>query len=352
MPPRQRLPSEWIDSGAININDNAHNTLKTMKYKTLFIILVSLFVSHLYAQGNPANSDKPIEKQTRLYAVKGTDSLYFDHYISPIEGSRPCLMFAFGGGFMAGKRDSAHYISFFEQMARLGYDVISIDYRLGLKGLGQDGNTPSIRELIGRLKSSINMVVEDIFSATRHILDNANEWQIDPRQIALSGSSAGAISALHAAFAISTNQPSSLTLPDGFNYSGIISMAGALFTTSGTPKWGDEPAPILMFHGNSDMQVPYEKATMLGVGFYGSKYISKQLDERGWSYWFYDIEYDTHRVANSPMKENINEIATFLEEFALKERPLQMHTTLSNGDLEVRPTKFKLKDYINANFGE
>ena len=50
-----------------------------------------------------------INRETHLYAVKGADSLYLDHYIAPVEGKRPCMMFVFGGGFAAGTRNNKMY---------------------------------------------------------------------------------------------------------------------------------------------------------------------------------------------------------------------------------------------------
>ena len=77
-----------------------------------------------------------INKQTHLYAVKGADSLYLDHYIAPVEGKRPCMMFVFGGGFVGGQRDNKLYAQYFEFLTKQGFDVVSIDYRLGLRNVG------------------------------------------------------------------------------------------------------------------------------------------------------------------------------------------------------------------------
>jgi len=49
-----------------------------------------------------------VDKTTWLYAVKGTDSLYMDRYVAEAsrETNAPCLIFAFGGGFVGGERDN------------------------------------------------------------------------------------------------------------------------------------------------------------------------------------------------------------------------------------------------------
>ena len=56
------------------------------------------------------------QKQTYLYAVKGADSLYLDHYVSSKEAMRPCMIFVFGGGFVRGERDNKGYLPYFEYL--------------------------------------------------------------------------------------------------------------------------------------------------------------------------------------------------------------------------------------------
>lgn len=293
-----------------------------------------------------------LNKKSYLFAVKGTDSLYLDHYVSPVSGERPCMMFVFGGGFVRGTRDHEGYLPYFKFLNDNGFDVVSIDYRLGLKPLTTMKEMPSVRETIGLLNNAVNIAVEDLFSATLFVLENAERWQINPKQIVTSGSSAGAITVLQAENAICNRTPSAAVLSQGFNYAGVISYAGAIFSVNGKPEWKSKPAPIMVFHGSSDKQVPYDKATMLGVGFFGSKYLAKEFNEKGWPHWFYDIEYQTHDISYLPMYQNQNEILTFLNDFVLKKRPLTITTSVRDGDEPKRETKFKVMDYIDANYGK
>ena len=198
----------------------------------------------------------------------------------------------------------------------------------------------------------INIAVEDLFSATLYVIDNAERWQIDTDNIVTSGSSAGAITVLQAEQNICNRTARAAVLPAGFNYAGVISFAGAIFSTNGNPEWNNQPAPIMMFHGSADRQVPYEKATMLRVGFYGSKFLSDEFTKQGWPHWFYSINYDSHNVAGTPMFDNLNEIATFLKEFALARRSLTIKTDETDGELPKCKTKFKIMDYIEANYGK
>ena len=62
-------------------------------------LLLSLFVMCV----SSAMAKLP-ERKTYLYAVKGADSLYLDHYSANVEGYRPCVIYIFGGGFVNGVR--------------------------------------------------------------------------------------------------------------------------------------------------------------------------------------------------------------------------------------------------------
>ena len=315
--------------------------------KILFILTV------IFVATSSAMAQLP-KKKTHLFAVKGADSLYLDHYAANVEGERPCVVYIFGGGFVNGQRYADWYDTYFEMLLKEGYDVVSIDYRRGLRPFMTKAEPApsSAREFVVLLNKAINMAVEDLFSATAYIVENAKEWNINPQQIVTSGSSAGAITALQAENAICNHTQLTSILPKGFRYAGVMAFAGAIFSIDGKPKWGEKPSPIIMFHGTSDRQVPYDKVTMFGIGFYGPKFISEQLNKNKWAHWFYDMEYQGHNIAGEPMFVNHNEIKTFIKEYALKGRPLIMHTTVKDGNLKVEPTKFKLKDYIEANFGK
>ena len=68
-----------------------------------------------------------------MYAEKSGEKLYLDHYAAPREGLRPCVMFLFGGAFARGDRAHEDYAPYFDMLTSAGYDVVSIDYRLGMK---------------------------------------------------------------------------------------------------------------------------------------------------------------------------------------------------------------------------
>lgn len=320
-------------------------------YKS-FIMLLSMLVL-AEAAGAADTADAAPEKRTYLYAVKDADSLYLDHYVSPVaEGRRPCMIFVFGGGFVGGTRDNAEYLPYFDFLTRKGYDVVSIDYRMGLKPLRGVDRKISTREMVGLFNNAVSIAVEDLFSATLFVLDNAEEWMIDTDMIVTCGSSAGAITVLQAENAVCNRTVASAVLPKGFNYAGVISFAGAIFSVDGAPKWENAPAPVMFFHGNADNQVPFEKASLLGVGFYGSKFIFDQFEKRDWPCWFYTLDYQDHAMAVTPMDANRNEIMTFLDDFVRDGRRMTIETEVRSDEFPPRNTKFKVMDYVKANYSE
>ncbi|NBJ08565.1 alpha/beta hydrolase [Alistipes sp. Z76] len=329
-----------------------HNETNIRHMYKSFIMLLSMLVL-AEAAGAADTADAAPEKRTYLYAVKDADSLYLDHYVSPVaEGRRPCMIFVFGGGFVGGTRDNAEYLPYFDFLTRKGYDVVSIDYRLGLKPLRGVDRKISTREMVGLFNNAVSIAVEDLFSATLFVLDNAEEWMIDTDMIVTCGSSAGAITVLQAENAVCNRTVASAVLPKGFNYAGVISFAGAIFSVDGAPKWENAPAPVMFFHGNADNQVPFEKASLLGVGFYGSKFIFDQFEKRDWPCWFYTLDYQDHAMAVTPMDANRNEIMTFLDDFVRDGRRMTIETEVRSDEFPPRNTKFKVMDYVKANYSE
>ena len=68
--------------------------------KAIYLLLVSMLFVTACTEQAPR-----IAKYTDLYAVKGTDSLFLDRYTAVSveqDDARPCLVFVFGGGFIAG----------------------------------------------------------------------------------------------------------------------------------------------------------------------------------------------------------------------------------------------------------
>lgn len=311
--------------------------------KKLFLAIVVLMHSCFMLSAQEVVCD------TFHYATHNGEELYLDRYMLDAEADapRPCMIFAFGGGFVKGVRNHEYYSIFFDRLAREGIVVVSIDYRLGLRNLNADGGMVA---MIGIFDNAVNMAVEDLYCATNFVIANSEEWAVDTTKIMLSGSSAGAITAVQAEWMRCNGAWRAKVLPEGFRYAGVVSCAGAIFSTDGKPKFASQPAPMLLFHGTSDRNVPYDHASMFGVGFYGSAYIVKQLEKLDSPYWFYSAEYMDHRMAGIPFIYECDIIMQFIRDFVIRGEALQIHTDLVflNGDKQ--PTRFKVMDYIKANY--
>lgn len=312
--------------------------------------ILTLFFATLICSNLLANND--IQKQTYIYSIKGTDTMRLDKYSLPsISETKPCIIFMFGGGFSSGKRDGKSYLKYFKSLAEKGYTVISIDYRLGMKGIKNNANNSGIDPMrfAAALNNSISMAVEDLFDATAYVVDHAKEWNIDSDMIIANGSSAGAVSVLQGEYAICNKAEAAKKLPKGFNYAGIISFAGAIFSKDGDLVWEILPAPMQMFHGDADRNVPYDKIEFSKYGLYGSKHISEQLDAANSTYYFYDIINAAHEISETPMTNNLEEIDSFINKFVIEKRPLKIHSEVEQiGKAEMKKD-FDMTDYIKAN---
>lgn len=293
---------------------------------------------------------KPPVKQTYIYSIKGKDTLRLDKYEGQINigEPKPCMIFLFGGGFYTGQRDGDYYIPYFEFLTQNGFTVISIDYRLGFATLTDDGKT-GLRGFVKLLKNTIDMAVEDLFDATNFVLARAEEWNLNKAEIVASGSSAGAITVLQGAYEISTASRIAAVLPPGFNYAGIISFAGAIFSNKGNLKWGNNTAPIQLFHGDADRNVPYNKIKFCKLGFFGSKNIAKRLDKYNLPYYFYTARYTDHKLAATPMYDNREEILIFLNQYVFGQKARQTNVSVFPLDQPAVKTNFSIFDYIRAN---
>lgn len=311
--------------------------------KKLFLAIVVLMQSCFMLSAQEVVCD------TFHYATHNGEKLYLDRYMLDAEADapRPCMIFAFGGGFVKGVRNHEYYSIYFERLAREGIVVVSIDYRLGLKNLDADGGMVA---MIGAFDNAVNMAVEDMYCATNFVIANSQEWAVDTTKIMLSGSSAGAIAAVQAEWMRANGAWRAQVLPKDFRYAAVVSCAGAIFSIKGKPKFDATPAPMLLFHGTSDKNVPYDHASMFGVGFYGSAYIAKLLDKLDSPYWFYSAEYVDHKMAGLPFIYDCDVIMQFIRDFVIRGERLQIRTDVIDLNGDKQPTRFKVMDYIRANY--
>lgn len=183
----------------------------------------------------------------------------------------PLLLLIHGGAFYNGDKKAVGYPEMGEYFAERGYVVASINYRLGFKPLADDVDRAGYR------------AVQDAYAAVCYLLNNAEEFGIDPENVFAAGTSAGAITALNLAFMRNSERPESskahgvralklfevLDLGNdlgpieavsggqerSFNVKAVVNMWGAVHTLemlNNSPE-----TSILSFHGDADHIVPY-----------------------------------------------------------------------------------------------
>ena len=269
-----------------------------MKIRTLIAVALGLISSALtiHAKETPISPDG-----TYLYVERDTCDLYLDVY-NPAKGSqttidgkkKPTIVFMFGGGFIRGTRDDESYNDWFRMLTQNGYRVVSIDYRLGLKGSDKVGIAQ-----VNVLDKAIHMAVEDLFSATVFMIDNAEALGIDPSNIVISGSSAGAISVMQAEYEVCNRTSWASVLPADFNYAGVMSFSGAILSRKGKVKYEEEPCPTLMLHGTADELVPYKQIAFFKLGFFGGGKLVERFRKFGYNYNMYHFTDYGHEIAGS-----------------------------------------------------
>ena len=271
---------------------------------------------------------------TYIYAQRDTCTLYMDVYepnkaeTITAEGlEKPTIVFMFGGGFIAGERNNKSYLKWFNEMKRDGYRIVSIDYRLGLKGSRKVGIAQ-----VNVLDRAIHMAVEDLFSATNFLIENAEELGINPENIVISGSSAGAITVMQAEYEISNRTSWAQVLPEGFNYAGVMSFSGAILSREGKVNYKERPCPTLMLHGTADGLVPYKQIAFFNLGFFGGGKLVKRFEKFGFNYNMYHFIDYGHEVAGS-METTTDLQKKFLECNVMRKKERIIEAWISDPDV-------------------
>ena len=272
---------------------------------------------------------------TYIFEKRDTCDLFLDIY-NPAEGSqtsiedieKPTILFMFGGGFIRGTRNDESYLPWFKAMTEDGYRIVSIDYRLGLKGSDKVGVAQ-----VGALDKAIHMGVEDLYSATNFLNDNAAELGINPSNIVIAGSSAGAIIAMQAEYEICNGPSWTSVLPEGFRYAGVMSFSGAILSREGKVDYRlHSPAPTLMLHGTADELVPYKQIAILHLGFFGGGKLVERFQKFGYNFNMYHFIGYGHEIAAS-MPTTMDLQKRFLETNVMKGKKRIVEAWISDPDV-------------------
>ncbi len=211
---------------------------------------------------------------------------------------RPIIVMEHGGSFVGGSKDQVDITSLAQPLAKMGYVVASVEYRLGMEGLPFPGPGQ------GEASESVWRAVADMKAAVRFLYKsaaNGNPYGIDTNRIYVGGVSAGAVSAVHYAYLADLSEmPSYIdTTKAGLGggiegssgnpgYSskvyGVVNICGMLADTA----WMDanEP-PIVSLHGTDDQVVPYGTDMITVGGFFpifvvdGSASVTAKANELG-----------------------------------------------------------------------
>lgn len=188
--------------------------------------------------------------------------------------ARPLVVFVHGGSFIGGTKTDADMVYFGEHFAKQGFVIASINYRLGINIFSADS--------IEVMKAVVR-AVHDLKAAVRYfkksVAEEGNPYKIDSLSIYCGGSSAGAITCLHAAYLTQSEAPPYLNT--------ILSDMGGDEGTSGNPGYssrfyavlngsgaiGDKEwintgdLPLVSVHGTNDDVVPYGTELQYLPGF-------------------------------------------------------------------------------------
>jgi len=226
---------------------------------------------------------QPLDLKMDLYSPKD-DTL----------SDRPLVMLIHGGAFYVGSKEAVTEKALAFALAKRGYVVASINYRLGFKPLASD------------LEMSGYRAIQDAHAALRYLSHHARELGINPNQVYVGGTSAGAIASLNVAYMDNAERPAGILKAEKEGLVGKIEDSGNNFTDPFEIKavanlWGavsnlkiigrNKSIPVLSIHGTADEIVPYNYdhpfQNSMGINrlltdkMYGSKPIHDWLQAHG-----------------------------------------------------------------------
>lgn len=298
-----------------------------MKASRLFVLLLLL-----------AGLSATAQTKTTFPFVERDSTLYLDvHQPAVARADHAAVLAVFGGGFIVGRRDDAYQSALADSLVQRGFTVISIDYRLGLKDSVMVATHQRLLQLDDLFQYCIDIATEDCAAAVAWVCEHADEIGIDPAKIALTGSSAGAITVLQLDYCRANGLPHAEALPKDWKPAAVIPYAGGVMCRKKDLRYATPPAPTLLMHGTKDRIVAYKG---FGVPFhaklFGSKTIDKKMNGQDIPHWFIRFEGIGHEVA-SWFPGSVDLFCGFVEQ-ALSGRVSHLDATMS--DSQLKPTEW------------
>lgn len=197
-----------------------------------------------------------------------TQDLFLDFYVgfNDTVTLRPLLILAHGGSFIQGNKASADIVKLAKEMAKRGYAVASIQYRLGVNIAGTGGLTQEFAHAVWRGAQDGRAAVRFF----RKSFENGNPYGIDTSRIYVGGISAGGVLGLHmqcldlpaevAMANVDTNAIGGIegnSGNPGYSYraKGVINLCGALSNVAWMEN--NKSIKLISMHGTNDQTVPY-----------------------------------------------------------------------------------------------
>ena len=277
-----------------------------------------------------------------VFAERDTCTLSMDLYMpKDTSAVHPCVVFVYGGGFVQNNQREEGVMKYCRRLANAGYVTAATDYRLGLKGVKSN----SVLTLAKNLDIALQASTEDLFSAVKFLIDHAAELGIDPSQIILVGSSAGAMTVLQADYELGNRTALASVMPEGFRFAAVVSFSGAIFSHKGKCKWSvQSPAPTLFFHGTSDELVTYDKIQIFKLGLFGTNALVERFEKFDYPYMCIRFGNRYHEVA-AFMNTCFDQTLGFIEQFVRQKKNWQIDITVTDPDMDIaKPWSFTAKD--------
>lgn len=239
------------------------------------------------------------ERPGAVYASDTSSDRLLDMYL-PVDdrgNPKPVYLFIHGGGFAGGDKSALDY--FWRSIATQGFVVLSVNYRLYLKHHKTAGASASANMSKGlrenglfhpELQKAVVTATEDVTEVLAWIRSHAQEYGMDTDRVAVSGGSAGGMTALHLAYGSGQQ-----VLP----IAAVVNLWGGMQDTAivrpGAP-------PLLTFHGDQDktIHVDYGRA------------MNQRLSELGIPTEYHELQGQGHAIYKLIAAEYVDTIVSFL----------------------------------------
>jgi hypothetical protein len=218
--------------------------------------------------------------------------------------NRPLVLFIHGGGFLNGDKVSNFGTRVCGALARHGYVVASINYRL----------TSSIPNDQIHFEAMLR-ALQDAKAAVRFFRRFASVYGVDSSRIYATGSSAGSITALHLAYLDSSEVPSYVNWSAlGGTFEGTSGNPGFASTVQGViSNWGAigdtawihaGDVPLYCVHGTADSTVYFDHVPADGPFLFGSRFVVDRARHIGVTAGLRLFANTGHTLDNSATKQD------------------------------------------------